>query len=202
MTAVGLVGLGNMGSALAGNLLGGGLELVTHDRAGADGNPEGAQFRSRVADVARDAAVMVLSLPDGDASAAVVAEVLATTDRRVGYIIDTSTVGHLGGSRPSGPSSPHAGMGYVDAPVSGGGRGSGSHPPRDVRRSLRRVRSGRAGPRRPQRSAPAGGGPAGHGASGQARQQLPVGHRARRPPARRWPSPRPSASTWPPCSTC
>ncbi|MET0903324.1 MAG: NAD(P)-dependent oxidoreductase [Acidimicrobiales bacterium] len=123
MTAVGLVGLGNMGSALADNLVDAGLELVTYDRAGAGGSPDGARFRGSVADVARAAEVMVLSLPDGDASAAVIAEVLATTDRRVVYIIDTSTVG-TSAAHAIGTELADAGVGYVDAPVSGGAAGA------------------------------------------------------------------------------
>ena len=42
MAAVGFVGLGNMGSALATNLVRAGQELTTHDVAGPDRSPEGA----------------------------------------------------------------------------------------------------------------------------------------------------------------
>ena len=41
---VGFVGLGNMGHALATNLVSSGFDVLTHDIAGADRNPDGATF--------------------------------------------------------------------------------------------------------------------------------------------------------------
>ena len=65
---VGFVGLGNMGSVLAQNLVLRGHDVVTHDTAGPARNPEGARFTHSLDDVGRGAEVVVLSLPDGFAS--------------------------------------------------------------------------------------------------------------------------------------
>ena len=72
MEAVGFVGLGNMGSVLAANLVERRYAVVAHDADGAKCAPDGARRVPSVADVARDADVVVLSLPEGAASEAVV----------------------------------------------------------------------------------------------------------------------------------
>jgi len=120
---VGFVGLGNMGSALAANLVEAGLAVVAYDAAGPARAPDGSAYVESVAEVARAADVVVFSLPDGAVSESVAREVLATEDRRVTHVVDTSTVG------------PHAAqviaallaearIVYVDAPVSGGVAGA------------------------------------------------------------------------------
>ena len=112
---VGFVGLGNMGSALAANLVAAGHELLTHDVAGPDRSPDGATFVGSLGELGRAADVVVLSLPDGDASRQVVAELASA----VAYVVDTSTIGvdvaRANAARLSG---------YVDAPVSGGPAGA------------------------------------------------------------------------------
>jgi 3-hydroxyisobutyrate dehydrogenase-like beta-hydroxyacid dehydrogenase len=123
MATVGFVGLGNMGSALAANLVGSGHELVTHDVAGPGRNPEGAVFSPDVADVARRADVVVLSLPDGVISRQVAGEVAAAADRRTTHVVDTSTVG-VAAARAIDAFLADAGIAYVDAPVSGGVAGA------------------------------------------------------------------------------
>ena len=67
-SAVGFVGLGNMGSVLAANLVGAGLPVVAHDVAGPERAPAGADFASELAQVARRAHTVVFSLPNGDIS--------------------------------------------------------------------------------------------------------------------------------------
>lgn len=123
MATVGFVGLGNMGSALAANLAGAGLDVVGHDAAGADRAPAGVTHVDSVGDVARTVDVIVCSLPDGIVSESVAAEIAATGDRTVTHVVDTSTVG------VAAASAIHlrladAGVGYVDAPVSGGVAGA------------------------------------------------------------------------------
>jgi 3-hydroxyisobutyrate dehydrogenase-like beta-hydroxyacid dehydrogenase len=120
---VGLVGLGNMGSALAANLVDAGLELVTHDVAGPARSPEDATFAADVAEVARQAAVVVLSLPDGAASEDVARRLVAADDRRVTHLVDTSTIG-VTAARAIEALVAEAGIAYVDAPVSGGVAGA------------------------------------------------------------------------------
>ena len=91
--AVGFVGLGNMGAALAANLVAAGHDVVTHDLAGSDRSPEGATFVDDLAELARRAAIVVLSLPDGRASEAVARGLAAAPGRTVTHVVDTSTVG-------------------------------------------------------------------------------------------------------------
>jgi len=120
---VGFVGLGNMGSALAANLVAAGHDLVTHDLAGPGRSPEGATFVDDLAELGRRAPTVVLSLPDGRASAAVAGALAAAPDRAVTHVVDTSTVG-LDASRSVGALLADADVAYVDAPVSGGVAGA------------------------------------------------------------------------------
>ncbi|MEU1164164.1 NAD(P)-dependent oxidoreductase [Streptomyces sp. NPDC005921] len=120
---VGFVGLGNMGSVLAGNLVGAGRTVVTHDALGAGRSPEGAVHVPEVAEVARRVGVLVLSLPDGAASEQVAREILAAPGRLVRYVVDTSTVGPAAARTIAGLLA-EGGIGYVDAPVSGGVAGA------------------------------------------------------------------------------
>jgi 3-hydroxyisobutyrate dehydrogenase len=123
MTTVGVVGLGHMGSVLAENLVGAGHQVVSHDRAGSEGSPAGATFVDRIDQVARHADVVVLSLPDGAASEAVAGALADVSDRRVGHVVDTSTIG-VAAAQTIDARLAAAGVGYVDAPVSGGVAGA------------------------------------------------------------------------------
>jgi 3-hydroxyisobutyrate dehydrogenase len=120
---VGFVGLGNMGSVLAANLVGAGLEVVTHDAVGPERNPDGAAFMEDVAQLAGRADVIVLSLPDGAASEMVAAAIIGTSQRRVESVVDTSTVG-VATAQAIDDRLAAAGITYVDAPVSGGVAGA------------------------------------------------------------------------------
>ena len=116
---VGFIGLGNMGSALAANLVAAGHELVTHDIAGDGGRPPGAEFARNVTGVARRSDVVVLSLPNGDASEQVAGEIAAAGRRRATHVVDTSTIG-VSSAGAVDALLAEAGVGYIDAPVSGG----------------------------------------------------------------------------------
>jgi 3-hydroxyisobutyrate dehydrogenase len=119
VAALGVVGLGNMGSVLAANLVSSGHEVVTFDLAGDGRNPEGARFAGSVEGLARQATTVVCSLPDGSVSLQVADAVVAAADRRTTHVVDTSTIGVVAAREVDGLLAA-AGLGYVDAPVSGG----------------------------------------------------------------------------------
>jgi 3-hydroxyisobutyrate dehydrogenase len=121
--AVGVVGLGNMGAAIAANLVGAGLSVVGTDLAGPDRAPAGVRFLPDVAAVAAAADVVMCSLPDGPAVAGVVAELVAAPGGRVRCVVDTSTIG-VAAAQGAATALAAVGIGYVDAPVSGGVAGA------------------------------------------------------------------------------
>lgn len=123
VNTVGFVGLGNMGSALATNLVRAGHAVVVHDALGPDRAPEGATHLPAAAEVARRADVVVLSLPDGKVSEEVARDIVAARDRRARQVIDTSTIG-VRAARIIAALLAEYGIGYVDAPVSGGVAGA------------------------------------------------------------------------------
>ncbi|MGW1782505.1 NAD(P)-dependent oxidoreductase [Streptomyces sp. NPDC002143] len=116
---VGFVGLGNMGGALAANLVEAGFEVLAYDAAGPARTPLGARWAPGPADLARAVDVVVLSLPDSDVCEQVLRDLKAVRERRVTHVVDTSTVGVSAARRLAA-----MGLGYVDAPVSGGAAGA------------------------------------------------------------------------------
>lgn len=123
MSVVGVVGLGNMGSALAANLVNAGCEVCAFDLAGPGRLPAGARFADDVAHLAGQADAVVLSLPDGAASEAVASGLAAADGRRTATVIDTSTIGP-DAARTIAALLAARGIGYLDAPVSGGVAGA------------------------------------------------------------------------------
>ena len=121
--AVGFVGLGNMGRALASNLVEHGLSVIGHDSSPAADVPDGVRAVPSVAEVARKTEIVVLSLPDGDACKLVAGDIVEEKDRSVTHVLDTSTIG-LAGSARLQETLNAAGIGYIDAPVSGGVAGA------------------------------------------------------------------------------
>jgi 3-hydroxyisobutyrate dehydrogenase len=120
---VGFVGLGNMGRVLAQNLVDSGFEVLSHDVVGSEHSPPGAAFVSTVEELALGAEVIVCSLPDGAASEQIAAAIARAEGRRTASVIDTSTIGVAAARSVEGLLSA-AGIGYVDAPVSGGVAGA------------------------------------------------------------------------------
>ena len=59
---VGFVGLGNMGSVLAGNLVEPGHDVMSHDVSGPSRSPAGAEFVTDVTQLARRTDVIVLTI--------------------------------------------------------------------------------------------------------------------------------------------
>lgn len=123
MAELGFIGLGNMGSVLAANLIAAGHSVVSHDAAGPERNPDGAEFVGTATEVARRTEVIVLSLPDGGASQHVARDIAEAAERRAATVVDTSTVG-VAAARAIEVLLAAAGVAYVDAPVSGGVAGA------------------------------------------------------------------------------
>jgi 3-hydroxyisobutyrate dehydrogenase-like beta-hydroxyacid dehydrogenase len=121
--AVGFVGLGNMGTVLASNLVECGHAVVAHDVLGPERAPRGSTFAPTLDDIARRAGVVVLSVPDGAASEQVARAIAAAADRRTTHVVDTSTIG-VDAARSVAELLADAGVAYVDAPVSGGVAGA------------------------------------------------------------------------------
>jgi 3-hydroxyisobutyrate dehydrogenase len=120
---VGFVGLGNMGSVLAANLVAAGHTVVAHDAHAPGRSPDGATHVPAVSEVARRADVVVLSLPDGAASEQVARQIVSARDRRTTHVVDTSTIG-VAAAEALAARLAKDGVAYVDAPVSGGVAGA------------------------------------------------------------------------------
>lgn len=120
----GFIGLGNMGGPMAANLARKIAALSVFDRAGTvDRAPEGAGVRNSVAEVARTAETVFLSLPDGTVVQAVLAQICDTADRACRTVVDLSTVG-IDAARAAAETARAQDIAYVDAPVSGGKSGA------------------------------------------------------------------------------
>jgi 3-hydroxyisobutyrate dehydrogenase len=124
---VGFIGLGNMGGALAANLVQSGHPVVAYDAAGPQRTPQGATAVDGVAEIAAQSDVVVLSLPDGKVSEQVARQIAAATSsatgRRATHVVDTSTIG-VAAAQNIAALLADDGVGYIDAPVSGGVAGA------------------------------------------------------------------------------
>ncbi|HYH31729.1 MAG TPA: NAD(P)-dependent oxidoreductase [Pseudonocardia sp.] len=118
---VGLVGVGNMGGRMARRLVGAGITVIGFDpRAGA-AEAVGARPVADPADVARQAAVVLMSLPDSH----VVEPVVRGADGLLAGASPGATLVDLSTSSPASTVRLHAeaaaaGVRYLDAAVSGG----------------------------------------------------------------------------------
>ncbi len=118
--AVGLIGLGNMGTAVAERLLEAGYDLVVHNRSREKAEPlaaRGASVAETVAHLAATADVVLTSLSDDDALEAV-AEAVAAAARPDTVLVDMSTVSP-GVSARVAALAEQASLLYLRAPVSG-----------------------------------------------------------------------------------
>ncbi|MEA2623447.1 MAG: 2-hydroxy-3-oxopropionate reductase [Chloroflexota bacterium] len=125
---VGFIGLGIMGRPMATNLLRAGRRVVVHSRSRPPVDElvaAGAEPGASVAGVAAAADVIITMLPDTPDLRAVVdgPEGLLEHARPGSLVIDMSTVDPLE-TRAIGAEFVRRGVGYVDAPVSGGERGA------------------------------------------------------------------------------
>ncbi|MEY3740016.1 MAG: hypothetical protein RLZZ192_692 [Pseudomonadota bacterium] len=127
-TAIGVIGLGNMGRGMALSLQRGGFPVIGTDALAATRAAlamEGIDIRQTIGEVVASCDVVILSLP----TAAIVEDVVAGPEgilanaRRGVLVIDTST-SHPDTTRRLATKLEAAGMKMLDAPVSGGPKGA------------------------------------------------------------------------------
>ncbi len=126
--SVAFIGVGRMGSAMASRLMQAGYRLRVHDASPRATRPladAGAAVDASAADAARQAAVVLLSLPTPDVvrgvitgSGGVLEGALAET-----LVVDLSTVGPVT-ARAMEAACEDVGVQFLDAPVSGGVEGA------------------------------------------------------------------------------
>ena len=122
--SVGFIGLGQMGAPMAANIASAATNLVCYDKAGTkDRLPQGAKAAASVAEVARDADTVFLSLPDGAIVQTVAEAIARSPDRRASVVVDLSTIG-LDAAKTVAATLKTSGITYIDAPVSGGKAGA------------------------------------------------------------------------------
>lgn len=121
---LGFAGLGRMGAPMAGRLVAAGHDVLGYDIAGTlERLPEGAHPTESIAELAKQADLIFLSVPDGVVSRVVCGEVAALDERRVRTVVDLSTIG-IGAARECAALLEQIDVAYVDAPVSGGVAGA------------------------------------------------------------------------------
>ena len=117
---VGLIGLGNMGAAVAERLLDAGYELVLHNRTPEKAAPlaeRGGTVAAAPSKLAAGVDVVLTSLSDDDALESVSADVIAAA-RPGTVLVDLSTVSPEASARIAAAAE-RAGVDFVRAPVSG-----------------------------------------------------------------------------------
>lgn len=128
MTAVGIIGLGQMGRGMAASLRRAGYDVIGYDvDAGSRQtlSRNGVETVDDVAAVCASADTIVLSLPNADAVSAVIAGVGGILELgRPGLLVVDTTTSHPTVTRTLARRMAEAGMALVDAPVSGGPKGA------------------------------------------------------------------------------
>jgi 3-hydroxyisobutyrate dehydrogenase-like beta-hydroxyacid dehydrogenase len=117
---VGLIGLGNMGTAIAERLLDAGYELAVHNRTPGKADAlaaRGATVARTVGDLVERVDVVLTSLADDDALEAVASEVVDAARPGV-VLVDMSTVSPAASARVA-TRAETASVAYLRAPVSG-----------------------------------------------------------------------------------
>ncbi len=123
-----VIGLGRMGLAMAATLAGKGFAVTGHDVSPArlaEAAKAGLAVGASAAEAARDAEVIVLSLPLAAHVEEVVRGALIGAAKPGAVIVDTST-SEASVSRALAAACAEAGLGFLDAPVSGGPAGAAS----------------------------------------------------------------------------
>ncbi|WP_420398100.1 3-hydroxyisobutyrate dehydrogenase [Nioella sp.] len=113
---IGFIGLGNMGSPMAANLVAAGHAVTGFDLAAPA--PEGVTMAASAAEAATGQDVVITMLPNGAILKAVAADVIPAMAKGA-VLLDCSTV-EVDAARDVAGQCEAAGLGFLDAPVSGG----------------------------------------------------------------------------------
>lgn len=113
---IGFIGLGNMGAPMAANLAKAGHQVTGFDTAAPE--PDGVIAGTSAAEAVRDADVVITMLPNGQILRAVADQVIPAM-RPGAVFCDCSTV-DVDSARAVADAARAAGLGALDAPVSGG----------------------------------------------------------------------------------
>jgi 3-hydroxyisobutyrate dehydrogenase len=120
-TAVGFVGLGNMGSRMARHVTAAGYEVIGLDPHAGDVGDAVSRRTNSIKDLAADAGIILLSLPDSRVVESVVSgdDGIYTHARHGQVVVDLSTSSPQSTAKLAAGLAGH-GVGYVDAGISGG----------------------------------------------------------------------------------
>ncbi|MFM0337118.1 NAD(P)-dependent oxidoreductase [Paraburkholderia fungorum] len=128
MKTVGVIGLGNMGRGMALSLKRGGYRVLGFDAApgvAAKLQEEGVEARASIAGMARDADILILSLPTSDVVEQVVLGQGGVADNaKAGLIVVDTTTADPNSTRKVAAALREVQVGFVDGPVSGGPKGA------------------------------------------------------------------------------
>jgi 3-hydroxyisobutyrate dehydrogenase len=113
---IGFIGLGNMGAPMALNLVAAGHAVTGFDLAAPA--PEGVTMAASAAEAAAGQDVVITMLPNGAILKAVAGDVIPAMDKGA-VLLDCSTV-EVDAARDVAGQCEAAGLGFLDAPVSGG----------------------------------------------------------------------------------
>ena len=113
---IGFIGLGNMGSPMAANLVAAGHAVAGFDLAAPA--PEGVTMAASAADAAKGQDVVITMLPNGAILKAVAGDVIPAMAPGA-VLLDCSTV-EVDAARDVAGQCEATGLGFLDAPVSGG----------------------------------------------------------------------------------
>jgi len=112
---IAFIGLGNMGGPMAANLAAAGHHVRGYDIAA---RPEGIEMAASAAEACRDAEVAITMLPNGEILRRVAGEIIPALPKGAVFL-DCSTV-DVESARAVAEQAREAGLGALDAPVSGG----------------------------------------------------------------------------------
>lgn len=130
MKTVGVIGLGNMGRGIALSLVRGGYKVLGFDAApGVAGklHEHGVEPRASVAEIARDAEVLILSLPTSEiVEQVVLGEGGVVGSANSGLIVVDTTTADPNSTNKVAAALREVNIGFVDGPVSGGPKGAAS----------------------------------------------------------------------------